>query len=469
MKRALFVVLVATLTLEWAQSQNVGSGFVGQWQGYIDPEGLELGVIVQFDHDDKLTGTIDIPAQGLMTAPLELRNITENTITFAMPGIPGEPTFEGTLAGNTLEGTFTQGGQNLPFQLERVAEGQTPSVGSRPQDPVPPYPYLEKEVTYQQGDVTLAGTLTLPEGEGPFPAVLMLTGSGSQNRNEELFNHRPFLVLADAMTRTGVAVLRVDDRGVGGSTGDLTRATFEDLSADALAGIEFLKAQEEIDDKKIGLFGHSEGGYLAPLVASKSEDVAFVILMAAPSVPGLEVLKLQNELIFEQAGASQEATKAQLAYLDDLALLLEAGAYDAAQELSRKQIEQQLAGVPAEAQPQGEEREAFIETQSQAVSSPIFSAFLNYDPTTALEALDIPVLAFYGGLDIQVPPSQSESVMKNLLANNPDATVQTFEGLNHLMQPAMTGALEEYAEIETTIAPEVLELITSWLEERFVD
>lgn len=462
MKR-LLLISMAAFAVALAQDD-----FAGQWQGSIDPQGLNLGIVVTVNNADTLTATIDIPVQGLEAVPLELSNITNDSITFVIPGIPGTPTFEGALAEDTLEGTFRQSGQSLPFRLERVAEGETPSLAKRPQDPVPPFPYSAEEVSYQSGDVTLAGTLTLPKGEGPFPAVLMLTGSGAQNRDEELFNHRPFLVLADAMTRAGVAVLRVDDRGVGGSSGDLSQATFADLVADARAGIEFLKARPEIEDTKIGLFGHSEGGYVAPLVASQSDDVAFVILMAAPSVAGLEVLKLQNELIFKEAGATQEEIDAQLAYLDKLAARLEAGDDEGAKQLTRERVEQQFSALPANQQPQGEEREAFIKSQSEAVASPIFAAFLNYEPGKALEQLTLPVLAIYGSLDLQVPPSQSESVMKDVLAHNPDATVKTFAGLNHLMQPATTGALEEYAQIETTIAPEVLELITTWLRERFV-
>jgi uncharacterized protein len=469
MKRILFILFITTFafmtTLVSAQAN-----FVGQWQGSIDPEGLALGIIVTFENAENLTGTIDIPVQGLTAAPLELSNVSEDSITFTITDIPGNPTFEGTLEENSIEGTFTQGGQNLPFRLERVAEGETPSVVSRPQDPVPPYPYEEEEVTYQNGEITLAGTLTIPEGEGPFPAVLMLTGSGAQDRNETLFNHRPFLVLADAMTRAGVAVLRVDDRGVGGSTGDLSQATYDDLVADALAGIEFLKSRPEIDDEEIGLFGHSEGGYVAPLVANKSKDVAFVILMAAPSVPGLEVLKRQNELIYEQWGATQAQIEDQLEHLEALYATITEENFDEARQLTRAQLEEQLAALPAEQQPQGEARAAYIEAQVEAVDDPIFGAFLTYDPTQALEGLDdIPVLAFYGSLDLQVPASQSESVMKDLLADNPDATVVTLEGLNHLMQPATTGGLEEYAQIETTVAPEVLELVTSWLTERFVE
>lgn len=266
-----------------------------------------------------------------------------------------------------------------------------PPPPARPQEPKPPYPYRAEDVTYPSAKITLAGTLTLPDGPGPFPAVLMITGSGQQDRDETTAGHKPFLVLADALTRAGIAVLRVDDRGVGGSGGDLaesdtaassdTASAYDGLAADALAGVVYLTGRAEVDPRKVGLFGHSEGGCLAPLVAQRAGGaVAFVAMMAGPAVPG---------------------------------------------------------------------------------------ALAAYDPAPALSALAVPVLAFYGDKDLQVPPSQNEPAMRRLLAGKPDVTIRTFAGLNHLMQPATTGAPDEYGAIETTIAPEVLDLVTDWMKGRF--
>jgi len=457
--RGLFVLL-ALGSLALAQTPEE---VAGDWQGAIELPGnrLEIGITFELARTG-LAGTIDIPAQGAEALPLENVRLDGNRLTFAIQGVPGEPTFTGTLRGNVIAGDFTQSGATFPFTLERG----TLEV-ARPQEPEPPFPYREEEVSYQNGEVTLSGTLTLPKGEGPFAAVLLITGSGAQDRDETIAGHKPFLVLADRLTRAGYAVLRTDDRGVGGSTGNLAQATYDDLVGDVLAGVTFLKQRPEIDPGRIGLLGHSEGGYLAPLAANHSEDVAFVILMAAPAVPGLEVLLLQNRLLFERAGAPREAVQAQLAYLRRLTRLLEQHDYVAARDLIRERIEGEFAALPEAQRPSAAEQEALIEAQVAGAATPNFRSFVLYDPRPTLERLDIPVLAFYGGKDLQVPAQQSVRSLRAALADNPDATVRVFGNLNHLMQPARTGAPEEYAQIETTIAPQVLDLVVGWLEARY--
>ena len=273
------------------------------------------------------------------------------------------------------------------------------------------------------------------------------------------------MLLADTLTRAGYAVLRFDDRGVGRSTGDLAKATYNDLTGDVLAGVTYLKSRDDINPEHIGLLGHSEGGYLAPLAAERSPDVAFVILMAGPAVSGERVLALQNRLIYESVGRPKAQTEAQVSYIRKLSTLLKEENYGAARALSRKQIKVQLNELPEAQRPSPAAQKQMI--QAYLASLPSLREFLVYDPKAALEALRVPVLAFYGGKDIQVPASQNAPVMRQLLENDPDATVRVFPGLNHLMQPAPTGALGEYAEIETTIAPAVLKAITGWLEARF--
>ena len=435
----------------------------GEWRGTIEVPGSSLEIGVTFEvQPGGLTGTIDIPAQGAQDLPLEGVRLEGEQLTFAIQGVPGAPTFSGPVSGDTIEGEFRQSGQTLPFSLERGTREL-----ARPQEPTPPYPYREEEVMYTNDSVTLAGTLTLPEGAGPFVAVLLITGSGAQDRDETVAEHKPFLVIADRLTRAGYAVLRVDDRGVGGSTGNLAQATYDDLAADVLAGVAFLKGRSEIDPGRIGLFGHSEGGYLAPLAASRSEDVAFVILMAGPAVPGREALLLQNRLIYEGAGATEETVDAQLAYLRRLIGLLERRDYEAAGELIRERIEEDYAALPEAQRPSAAEQEALVEAQVAGTATPNFRSFVLYNPRPALASLRIPVLAFYGGKDIQVDAEQSAPALRAALAENPDATVRVFENLNHLMQPAETGALAEYAQIETTLAPRVLDLVVGWLEGRF--
>lgn len=460
----LHLFLVGVAALGTVRAQNLA----GAWQGTIElPEApLAVGVTL-VDGADGLGGTIDIPAQGIEDLPLTDVNLSGDRLTFGLQGVPGAPVFDGTVAGAgeaaRISGDFTQSGRTFPFTLGRGAVEAVP----RPQEPQPPFPYRSEKVGFQNGEVTLAGTLTLPEGEGPFAAVLFITGSGPQDRDETLAGHKPFLLFADTLTRAGYATLRVDDRGVGGSSGDLSGATYDDLTDDVLAGVAFLKAHPAIDPERIGLFGHSEGGYLAPLAAGRSDDVAFVILMAGPAVPGEAVLRLQNRLIFEQLGTPPAAAQAQVDYVQELIGLLRAEDYPAARDLIRERVIAQFERLPEGQRPSPADQQAVIRAQIENSATPVFRAFVTFDPRPSLAALDVPVLAFYGGKDVQVVARQSAPALRDILSDKADATVRVFPNLNHLMQPATTGGFEEYARIETTLAPVVLELVTSWLTARF--
>ena len=442
----------------------VVAAFLGSWQGVVGPDSIALEVGVTFEEvGGALVGRITVPAQSF-EGPLEVRAVTEQTLDFVITGVPGNPTFEATLVENELQGIFSQSGSSFPFTLAR---GDAPLTVQRPQNPQPPFPYREEEVTYTSGDITLAGTLTLPEGDGPFPAMLMITGSGPQDRDEGLFGHRPFAVIADAVTRAGVVVLRVDDRGVGGSGGDLAQATYDDLVSDIEAGVAFLKARPDIDGKRVGLFGHSEGGYLAPLAAARGADPAFVIMMAGPSVSGEKVLELQNRLILGLAGEPDIEVDAQIRFLQELEDALQREAYDEAGSLVETRVTEQFAAQPESERPSADTKAQIVSAQQENVVSPYFRSFILYDPQPALRQLDKPVLAFYGNLDVQVPPVQSVGPLRFALrtAGNDDVTIKVFDGLNHLMQPAVKGGIDEYAQIETTIAPEVLTTVTDWLKE----
>lgn len=446
---------------------------VGTWQGAITLPGGGLDVRATFTLEgDALAGTLDIPAQGLIDFPLAPVVHEGDVLRFGMPGIPGDPTFEGTIAGDVVTGTFTQGGQVFPFTLER-----TEATNLRPQEPQPPFPYLEEQVTFESGTVTLAGTLTLPDGDERVPAVLLITGSGPQDRNEELVGHKPFLLIADRLTRAGFAVLRVDDRGVGGSTGNDAEATYADLAADVGAGLDLLAAHPRVDAARMGLLGHSQGGYLAPYVAAERDDVAFAILMAGPSVDGFAVLEVQNELLIERTlagqGAPQDVIDAavadQLAFLRALQPLLQGEDLDAARALVRERIVEENERLPEDQRQPPEAIDQIVALQQDATTAPSFRAFLDFDPRPYLEQLDVPTLAIFGGLDFQVDAEQSEGPMREALAANPDATVVVFDGLNHLMQPATTGLLEEYGAIDVTIDELVLATIVDWATERFAN
>ncbi|WP_300014580.1 alpha/beta fold hydrolase [Pseudonocardia sp.] len=427
------------------------AGLDGDWRGTIEVPGAPLEIGVTFAGDG---GTLDVPAQGLTGVPLaEVR--TEGTaVTFTVPGLPGDVSFRGTLDGDRLTGAYDQAGRTLPFTLTRG----TVAAPARPQEPQPPFPYRSEDVTLTSGDVTLAGTLTLPDGDGPHPGIALITGSGAQDRDETIAGHKPFLLLADTLTRAGYAVLRTDDRGVGGSTGRLDEADYTDLAGDALAGVALLRGHPDVDPARVGLFGHSEGGYIAPLAAQLAPaDVAFVIAMAGPAVSGEEVVVRQQQLIGAQAGVPPEQLATQEAYVRELVDLARAGDLDGARALARET----LTALPPGQRPADDQLDAQVEAQLALIP------FLLHDPAPSLSALRVPVLAFFGERDLQVPPGQSEAPMRALLAGNPDATVVTLPGLNHLMQPTETGDVTEYGTIETTLAPEALDLVTGWLRDRF--
>jgi pimeloyl-ACP methyl ester carboxylesterase len=431
----------------------------GEWAGRIGVPGapVEIGIRLTAENG-KLRGEIDIPAQAIKAMPLSDVLLEGRELSFRLPDMGGDAWFRGTFEtdGKSIPGAFTQFGQSFPLVLR-----PGPAAG-RPQEPRPPFPYRAEDVKYPGQGVDLAGTLTTPQGPGPFTAVLLLTGSGAQNRDEELFGHKPFLLLADILTRAGYAVLRVDDRGVGGSTGSLYDSNYDQLTGDAAAGVEFLRGRPEINRDRIGVLGHSEGGYLAPLVAQRT-PIAFAIMIAGPAATGEDVLVAQNQLLLEAAGAPPEVVSDQIAYVRTLVALLRAEDYQRARSLAVRQLVSQAVGLPPEQQPTPEQ----VEAQVAATVNPYYRSWAVHDPAPALQALRVPVLAVFGGADLQVSAGQNEPLMRSLLSQNPDTTVRTLLGLNHLMQPATSGGLDEYASIDTTIDPSALELVRSWLAQRF--
>lgn len=483
MRLGILLVLLAFAPFGSALAQDA----FGDWHGHIGPGILDLEVFVTLTGDEEsAAGTISIPAQGAFDVPLGDVTVDGDQVGFAIAGIPGDPRFDGTVAADVMSGTFTQGGQPIPFLLERSSEG--PAQLNRPQEPEPPFPYEETEVVFDSLDdstdepIVLAGSLVIPEGDGPFPAVLFITGSGPQDRNEDLFGHRPFLVIADHLARAGYASLRVDDRGVGGSSGSDAEATYDQMAADALAGVALLAGHPDIDPAAIGLLGHSQGGYLAPVVAGLSDDVAFVISLAGPSVTGAEVLLLQNRRVIETSPEAAElspdeleaAIQSQLAFISGLLDHLTgddgAGAdLAAAEQHIRDYYAEQLAEVPEDARPSDEELEMIMQQVIDSTLTASMISFLQFDPQPSLEALAVPYLGIYGGRDVQVIAEQNEGPAAEALerGGNPDWTVLVLDELNHLMQPAETGNPFEYQLIEITVDPAVLELIKEWLAERF--
>jgi pimeloyl-ACP methyl ester carboxylesterase len=340
-----------------------------------------------------------------------------------------------------------------------------PTALNRPQEPKKPYPYDEEEVAYEnkRDGVKLAGTLTFPRGKGPFPTVLLITGSGPQDRNESLLGHKPFLVLADYLTRQGIAVLRVDDRGMGGSTGSVPNSTTENFAADVMAGIEFLKTRKEIDPKRIGLIGHSEGGMIAPLVAAQNGDVAFIVLMAGAGVTGEEILYLQGAMIMKASGASAGQLAKQRATQESMFKILKEEKDPAAAE---KRLREELSKSLTEEEKK--KAEQAIAAQIKLVNTSWFRFFLTLDPRPALRKVKCPVLALNGENDLQVPANENLREIEAALkaGGNNDVTIARLPKLNHLFQTSETGSPNEYIKIEETIAPVALRTIGDWILKR---
>lgn len=437
---------------------------VGRWEGTLVVPGASLRIVLHIAHAEGggYTATMDSPDQGAFGIPAGAVEVEGARLTVAMPTIAGG--WSGLVRGDTLAGEWTQAGTTFPLDLHRSAAAGDAPAPARPQHPVPPFPYDADEVRYPVPgtDVVLAGTLTRPPGDGPFPAALLITGSGPQNRDEEVMGHKVFAVLADALTRAGIAVLRVDDRGVGESTGDFASATTDDFALDAAAGVEFLRRQERIDPAAVGMIGHSEGGLVAPM-AARTTAPAFVVLLAGPALAGEEVLVGQVAHMQRLQGVPAPQIAANTAAIREVARVLRERPRDVWDDEARAALMTSLpSGVSEE---QAAQLEASLEAQLRGLTTPWMARFLAYDPRPALEALRAPVLALYGALDAQVLPEQNLAPMRAALAANPQAQVEVLPGLNHVFQPATTGLPDEYARIETTFAPEVLERVADWILE----
>ena len=449
----------------------------GDWGGTLNAGGTQLRLVVHFTPKagGGLTGTVDSLDQGANGIPFSLVRQTGGRVHAEAAVI--KAVYDGALdaAGQTVTGHWTQV-VPLPLTLTRMTAAMQAALlrNDRPQEPKPPYPYAASDVVFPGGapDVSLAGTLTLPPasaGAGPFPGAVLVAGSGPNDRDETILRHKLFLVLADSLTRRGIAVLRYDKRGVGKSTGSYALATSRDFADDAQAAFSYLKAQPRVDAKKVGLIGHSEGGLIAPLVAARAPDVAFLVLLAGTGVPGERIIAEQSALIGKAEGAS-ESDVAQGQVLEKKMLAVAATQTDPA--VARGQIasllRQSLASLtPAQKKKIGDTG-PLLQAQSAALVSPWFRYFLTYDPAPTLKQVRCPVLALDGSLDLQVPPAENLAAIGAALkaGGNADVTATELPGLNHLFQTAHTGSPSEYGHIEETMAPAALAAVGDWVAAR---
>jgi pimeloyl-ACP methyl ester carboxylesterase len=431
----------------------------GVWQGALEGNGMRLRLQLHVTHDDQkeLVAALDSPDQGVSGLPAIRVSQKDAGFHFEIPVVSG--VYDGALnaAKTAITGSWRQNGveQKLDFRRsDQLLELL------RPQNPVKPYPYREEEITFPNGKakISLAGTLTLPRGPGPFPAAILLSGSGPHDRDESIVGHRPFLVLADHLTRKGIAVLRFDKRGIGKSTGDYATATAEDFAGDADSALAYLKTRKEIDPKKTGLIGHGEGGMIAPMVAAHSSDVPWIVLLAGPGLKGEDTLLLQSELILKTAGVNDDQIAKTREFNKQTYALVR-------QEKNTTALQAKLSDLVENSGMSASLPPAALQSQVRLMASPWFKFFLDYDPVPTLQKTMCPLLALNGEKDLQVSPKENLAKIQKALQDGGNKDFQTAElpGLNHLFQHSPTGSPTEYGGIQETMAPDALNAVSDWV------
>lgn len=428
----------------------------GQWLGTLQAPNFKLKIAFNISKKDQgYTATMDSPDQLALGIPVTKTTFEKSVIVLEIKSLQIE--YKGTLEGNLIKGTFTQAGQVFPLDLTL---NQNIIKINRPQEPLPPYPYISEEITFrnEKAGITLAGTLTLPKTGNNFPVVVLISGSGPQNRNEEILTHKPFLIIADYLTKNGIAVLRYDDRGVAKSTGNFSSATSEDFASDVSAAVEYLKKRKEINKKRIGLIGHSEGGMIAPMVAASSKDIHFIVLLAGVGVKGDQLMLLQKKLIEEHSGYNQAQVQESQKIFADAYKLITDKSVDPI--LLKDKVYNYFKTAFNDKMP-----EKGLDGLTRQLTSPWFIYFLRFDPSVYLSKVKCAVLALNGNKDLQVPPKQNLPAIKAAIKSggNNNVTTVELENLNHLFQECSTGLPYEYGTIEQTFSPKALAVVKDWI------
>jgi len=431
----------------------------GTWQGALETNGMRFRLQLRISHDEQghLIASMDSIDQGINGFRAATATQSGSAVHLDLPAVRGGYDGDLSATNNSISGTWRQGGSPTPLNFKR--SDQIPEL-RRPQIPVKPYPYRVEDLSFPnaKAGISLAATLTVPRGPGPFPAAILLAGSGPFDRDEADSGHRPFLVVADHLTRKGVAVLRYDKRGIGKSTGDYEAATTADFASDSEAALAFLKSRKEIDARRIGIIGHSEGGIIAPMIASRSSDVAWIVLLAGPATKGEETLLLQSDLITRAAGMTNDQVA--------LSLDFDRQSYNLVRrETDRAVLEGKLEDLVKTSGLGPSMPPAFLQRQIHWTSSPWFRYFLDYDPVPALQKTKCPVLVLGAEKDLQVPPKENLPLAKKALEDGQNKNFQVVElpGLNHQFQHCYMGLPAESRAIEETLAAEALTTISAWI------
>ncbi len=467
-RKVLFLLFSFVLFLPFNLAQEDWESLEGKWKGTLKVGGGEMEIIITFLQKEAMPkATIDIPPQGVKAVPLSQAHYIHPEIFLELSSPNGSATFNGKRQENQISGDFTQAGFKGVFSLEKVdleAEAKKRAA----------LPYLEEEVSIPVApEVVLAGTLTLPKKVASPPVVIMITGSGPQNRDENVFGFSVFATIAHYLGSQGIAVLRTDDRGIGESTGTLRGASILDFTNDVKEIIAFLKKRKDIDLEKIGLFGHSEGGIVAPLVATQSPDVSFVIMMAGTAVRGDRIISTQARALWEQQNLSEEEMSFYQSLQEEVFQAVRTGeGWNEVAVKIRMQLEVELSKLP-EAQKKSipnpqQHIDRLLQARLQAAQSEWFKHFITYDPAMTLAKIKCPLLALFGELDLQVLPELNKQNLEKTLEQNEniDCTIKVFPKANHLFQDAITGSPEEYPTLEKAFTADFLPTVSSWIQEK---
>ena len=456
------IMLTTSLSAQNTKNKNI---LPGSWLGKISTNSIDLRLVFNLKLNDKdsLIATADSPDQGAKNIPLGRVILKDEKLTIQAPTLLGE--YNGTITGDsTIEGTWTQRGVSFTVNLKKL---KTALTINRPQEPKPPFPYTSEDVTFTNDkfNIKLGGTLTIPAGTGPFKAVILITGSGPQNRNEELMGHKPFLVIADYLSRNGIAVLRYDDRGVASSQGNYSEATSVDLATDAEAAFYYLKNNPKISQKEIGLMGHSEGGLIAPIVAATNQGIGFIVSLAGPGVTGQQIIIRQSQEIGRLSGESEVQIKEATETNKKLYAVLR-------KEKDNKKAEIKILALYKEIlekkKTSKEDTEKAVNQLKATFGAPTytwFRYFIMTDPATFWKKVECPVLAMNGEKDLQVAANENLPAIEKAVKSSGNKSVKTLmlPGLNHLFQHCKTGLPAEYNTIEETFSPDALKIISDWI------
>jgi len=469
MKPKIFSLILLVLIISFSATAQTVQKLAGTWEGVLNV-GQELRIVFHIKLDNKgvLMASADSPDQSAYGLKCDTTFIKEDSLIIQMKNL--RATYSGTLKNDsTLQGIFNQG-IPLPLNLKKVEKA---SVKIKPQEPKPPFPYKNLDVVYENADKSLkyGATITIPNGNGPFPAAVLITGSGPQNRDEEIMGHKPFAVIADYLTRQGYIILRVDDRGVGKSSGDFSKATTADFAKDVNASVDYLLSRPEVDKNKLGLIGHSEGGMIAPMVVAERKDIDFVVLLAGPGVKIVDLMSEQNSAILRSMKVPENAIDVYRPFYKKLITKL--GAINDTTEalnIARREMNEWAGKTDIKLLDQldmdkEQSREEIAYANVQALSSPWFKYFLQFDPAPYLKKMKCKVLALNGDKDIQVIAQQNLPGIEKALkkARNKNFEIKQLPGLNHLFQTCKECTIVEYGMLDETFSPEVLKLISDWL------